>query len=124
MSTPAIAERFERERLLGLENEGREPVNAIVRHEYARDAAQRRLKAIDAAEGECQTAIEAMLATLQVAVGCTDKDRLHAIECMWETLSDMTYDARREIENEIVEIDDAIAEAEDIDLRRSIPVRL
>lgn len=92
--------------------------------EDAIDRAKNRLDAIDKAEGDCQTAIEELLGKLQSVVGCTDKDRLRAIECMWETLSDMTFDVRSDLRRDIGQHEDDINAADFADLNRSAPVTL
>lgn len=123
MTTPAIADRFERERLKGLAAE-EEKMSDMLRHEYARDAAKTRLRAVASAETQCLLAIEAALHALQVATGCADTDVAYAMECTRDTVHDMTYDARCAIEDEIAGHEDAIDLAEEADLQRSAPVRL
>lgn len=92
--------------------------------ENAIDRAKVRLDAMGKAEGDCQTAIEGLLATVQAAVGCSDSDRLLAIECMWEVLAEMTEAARSAVEDEISDHERRIEDAEWRDLNRSSPVVL
>ena len=93
-------------------------------HEYARDGAATRLDALKASKARAMDSIRSALSTLQREVRCSDRDRLHAIDCIADAVNDMAWDAITAIENEISARDDAISAAEEMDLRRSGPVRV
>lgn len=118
----ALAARYEHARLLRLAQEN--DMTDMLRHEYARDAANQRLIALKNAESEAYFAVLEALRKLQAVSGASDEDRVHAGECVWDTITDMTYDARMEIEDEIAAHEEAIDLAEEADQQRSSPVVL
>ncbi len=99
-------------------------MSATLHIERERDGAKSRLDAMDKAEGDCQAIVEKAMADLAKAVGASDRDLRLAYDAMYDTLSDLTYDARQAVEREISACDDRIGNAEWEELERSSPVVL
>src|SRR5690349_2332440 len=131
MSAPQSAKRSPRPHNRPLREAKRIPIPAhrsphmdTLHHEYARDGAATRLDALKASKAKAMDSIRSALSTLQQEVRCSDRDRLHAIDCIADAVNDMAWDAITAIENEISARNDAISAAEEMDLRRSSPVRI
>lgn len=92
--------------------------------ENAIDRAKNRLAVYSAAEGEAQDAIRAAVDKLKAAIGASDKDARHVIECIEEQLAELVDGASDSIKRDISQLEDDLNTIEWEDLERSAPVTL
>ena len=76
----------------------------------ALDRARNELDALKAARAAAMDAIRDALAALQQATRCSDRARLHAIDCIVEAIDDMTFSEEAEITNEITDLEDRLGD--------------